>query len=63
MAELILKKQGYVERRQVVGMVGGTRTKSGATNFMRLHLIGDGDAKPAKVGKAGKGTPEIAALH
>jgi pyruvate kinase len=41
MAEEILEAQGYVERRQVVGIVAGTRTKSGATNFMRLHMIGD----------------------
>jgi pyruvate kinase len=41
MAEEILETEGYVQRRQVVGIVAGTRTKSGATNFMRLHMIGD----------------------
>jgi pyruvate kinase len=25
----------------VVGIVAGTATRTGATNFMRLHLIGD----------------------
>ena len=61
MAEEILESQGYVQRRQIVGIVGGTRTKSGATNFMRLHMIGDRDAeavvaaKPAKTGKGKKG--------
>jgi len=24
-----------------VGIVAGTATKTGATNFMRLHLVGD----------------------
>jgi pyruvate kinase len=41
MAETILEERGFVQRRQVVGIVGGTRTLSGATNFMRLHMVGD----------------------
>jgi pyruvate kinase len=41
MAETILEEHGHVRRRQVVGIVGGTRTLSGATNFMRLHMVGD----------------------
>jgi pyruvate kinase len=41
MAEEILESRGYVKARQVVGIVAGTATKTGATNFMRLHLIGD----------------------
>lgn len=40
-AEEILEAGGYVKPQQVVGIVGGTATKTGATNFMRLHLIGD----------------------
>jgi pyruvate kinase len=40
-AEEILEKNGFVQPNQVVGIVAGTRTKSGATNFMRLHMIGD----------------------
>jgi len=43
MAEEILEAEGHVQRRQIVGIVAGTRTKSGATNFMRLHMIGDRD--------------------
>lgn len=43
MAEEILQKQGYVKTRQVMGIVGGTRTLSGSTNFMRLHMVGDRD--------------------
>ena len=41
MAEEILESRGFVSSRQVVGIVAGTRTKSGATNFMRLHRAGD----------------------
>ena len=40
-AEDILESRGYVKARQVVGIVAGTLTKTGATNFMRLHLVGD----------------------
>ncbi len=41
MAEKILESRGFVSKREVVGIVAGTATKSGATNFMRLHLVGD----------------------
>jgi pyruvate kinase len=41
MAEEILERSGFVKARQVVGIVAGTATKTGATNFMRLHLVGD----------------------
>jgi len=41
MAEEILLQRGYVEAKGVVGIVAGTATKTGATNFMRLHLVGD----------------------
>jgi pyruvate kinase len=40
-AEDILETRGYVKKREVVGIVAGTLTKTGATNFMRLHLVGD----------------------
>jgi len=45
MAEDILETQGHVHQRQIVGIVAGTRTKSGATNFMRLHMVGDRDTE------------------
>jgi pyruvate kinase len=48
MAEEVLEKGGHVQPRQIVGIVAGTRTKSGATNFMRLHMVGDRDTEPAK---------------
>ena len=41
MAEDILEQRGYIKKKQVVGIVAGTATKSGATNFLRLHLVGD----------------------
>jgi len=41
MAEDILEARGFVKQREVVGIVAGTATKTGATNFMRLHLVGD----------------------
>ncbi len=46
MAEEILESHGRVQARQIVGIVAGTRTRSGATNFMRLHMIGDRDTDP-----------------
>ena len=54
-AEQILEQRGFVQARQVVGIVAGTRTRSGATNFMRLHMVGDRDAEPLKKPKKGKG--------
>jgi len=52
MAEQILEELGYVQKRQVVGIVAGTRTRSGATNFMRLHMVGDRDTDNDKPKKA-----------
>jgi pyruvate kinase len=56
MAEIILQKRGAIRDRQVVGIVAGTRTRSGATNFMRLHMVGDHDTNngAAKTKKAKK---------
>ena len=53
-AEQILESNGYVQRNQIVGIVAGTRTKSGATNFMRLHMIGDRDDRAPKEKKGKK---------
>ncbi len=54
MAEQILEKLGYVRQSQVLGIVAGTRTRSGATNFMRLHMVGDRDVEIGKTKKAKK---------
>jgi pyruvate kinase len=40
-AERLLEEGGYVQPRQILGIVAGTRTKSGSTNFLRLHVLGD----------------------
>jgi pyruvate kinase len=58
MAERILEEKGYAKAQDIIGIVAGTRTKSGSTNFLRLHVLGDGlkDApEPELVGaSAGK---------
>jgi pyruvate kinase len=40
-AESLLEQQGYVRNREVIAIVAGTRTKSGSTNFLRLHVLGE----------------------
>ena len=40
-AERLLKAAGHIQNGQILGMVAGTRTKSGSTNFLRLHTVGD----------------------
>jgi pyruvate kinase len=65
MAEDLLETHGHVQERQIVGIVAGTRTRSGATNFMRLHMIGDRDIdaspKASKKKTAGKLAKKAAA--
>ncbi len=52
LAEEILVGGGYVQRGQIVGIVAGTQSRTGATNFMRLHTIGERDEQVGKVKKA-----------
>jgi len=40
-AESLLEQYGYVRPREVIAIVAGTRTKSGSTNFLRLHVLGE----------------------
>jgi pyruvate kinase len=47
-AEEMLERQAGVLSGQIVGIVAGTRTRSGATNFMRLHTMGDRDSSTGK---------------
>jgi pyruvate kinase len=49
-AERALLKNSVVAVGDVMGVVAGTRTTSGSTNFMRLHMVGSGD--DAQVAKA-----------
>ena len=50
-AEKELLKRGYVEARDVIGIVAGTRSATGSTNFMRLHTIGSLDDGAASTRK------------
>jgi len=40
-AEQLLEQYGFVRPREVIAIVAGTRTKSGSTNFLRLHVMGE----------------------
>jgi pyruvate kinase len=46
-AEKELLSRNVVRRGEVLGMVAGTRLAEGATNFMRLHTVGESD-RPEK---------------
>jgi len=58
-AESLLEQYGYVKPREVIAIVAGTRTRSGSTNFLRLHVMNEckdkarfavaGEEKPAPV--------------
>ncbi len=41
LAESVLEKGGFVKPKEILGIVAGTRTRSGSTNFLRLHVLGD----------------------
>jgi pyruvate kinase len=51
LAEDILVSGNYVQRGQIVGIVAGTQSRTGATNFMRLHTIGERDEQVGRVKK------------
>jgi pyruvate kinase len=40
-AEQLLEQGGFVKPREVIAIVAGTRTRSGSTNFLRLHVMGE----------------------
>jgi pyruvate kinase len=42
-AEKLLLDHKFVEKQDIIGIVAGTRTTSGSTNFLRLHVIGSQD--------------------
>ncbi|HLH35814.1 MAG TPA: pyruvate kinase [Alloacidobacterium sp.] len=48
MAEELLEEGGFARPQDIVGIVAGTRTKSGSTNFLRLHVLGDHLNPPAE---------------
>ena len=45
-AERTLLKKHAVQAEDVIAIVAGTRTTSGSTNFMRLHVIGSVERQP-----------------
>jgi pyruvate kinase len=42
-AEKELLPKGLLRLGDVLGLVAGTKLTSGATNFMRLHTVGESD--------------------
>ena len=42
-AERLLWQRGVVHNGDVIGIVAGTRTSTGSTNFLRLHVVGSMD--------------------
>lgn len=48
MAEQLLEEGGYAKPQDILGIVAGTRTKTGSTNFLRLHVLGDRLTIPVK---------------
>jgi len=47
-AESVLLPKGLIHAGEVLGLVAGTKFTSGATNFMRLHTVGEDDGPPAR---------------
>lgn len=60
LAETILEKGGFVKPREILGIVAGTRTRSGSTNFLRLHVLGDRIADTASSRAEGEKAPRAA---
>jgi pyruvate kinase len=55
-AERELLTKGIVRKGDILGLVAGTRSTTGATNFMRLHTVGEQDAplQPNRHKKGGR---------
>jgi pyruvate kinase len=41
LAETLLEQHHYVKKGEIIALIAGTGTKSGSTNFLRLHKLGD----------------------
>lgn len=60
-AERLMLKRHAVQPGDVIAIVAGTRTASGSTNFMRLHVVGTGEAhEPGHVER--RGVPRLQPL-
>ncbi len=46
-AETALEEGGFVKPKEILGIVAGTQTRTGSTNFLRLHVLGDRLAESA----------------
>jgi pyruvate kinase len=57
-AEKELLPKGLLRPGDVLGLVAGTRLTSGATNFMRLHTVGESESAAAKERRAKVGHPK-----
>ena len=51
-AEKILLKKHAAQAEDVIAIVAGTRTTSGSTNFMRLHVVGASDSSATNTTQA-----------
>jgi pyruvate kinase len=58
-AENLLEEGGFVRPREVIAIVAGTRTKSGSTNFLRLHVMGEHNQEGVRFFSAHEEEPEI----
>ena len=47
LAETELEKRGFASKGDIVGIIAGTGTRSGSTNFLRLHKLGDQVSQPS----------------
>ncbi|MDE3064031.1 MAG: pyruvate kinase, partial [Acidobacteriota bacterium] len=61
-AESLLEQFGYVRAREVIAIVAGTRTKSGSTNFLRLHVLGEQSLEGSRFFATHDEAPNPAAL-
>ena len=50
-AERMLEAAGHLKQKDILGIVAGTRTLTGSTNFLRLHVMGDQLPVPDKTAK------------
>ncbi len=58
-AEDLLTLGGYVHGQEILGIVAGTRTLSGSTNFLRLHVLGDRPIPAAVAGREQEQQPTL----
>ena len=56
-AEKELVPKGLLRPGDVLGLVAGTKFAAGATNFMRLHVVGSGGQEPGNLGRERRRVP------